>query len=89
MYNDQYGTDFLCVVPTNIYGKNDQYDLNNSHVVAALIRKAVEAKESGNDFVVFGSGNPIRSFIHAYDIAVRSNNVKSLLQNLMLWVLYK
>jgi GDP-L-fucose synthase len=45
MYNEQYGTDFLCVVPTNIYGKYDQYNESSSHVVPALIRKAANAKE--------------------------------------------
>lgn len=69
-YNHQYGTQFVCVMPTNLYGPNDNYDLNNSHVLPALIRKAHEAKISGStQFVVWGSGDPMREFLYVDDLA--------------------
>ncbi|MBI5571791.1 MAG: GDP-L-fucose synthase [Desulfomonile tiedjei] len=68
-YNRQYGTDFLCVMPTNLYGPNDNFDLQTSHVVAALIRKTHEAKVSGAEFVeVWGTGTPLREFLHVDDM---------------------
>ena len=68
-YNRQYGTDFLCVMPTNLYGPNDNFDLHTSHVVAALIRKTHEAKRSGAAFVeVWGTGTPLREFLHVDDM---------------------
>ena len=58
-YNQQYGKHYVSVMPTNLYGPNDNYDLNNSHVLPALIRKAHEAKISADkELVVWGSGNP-------------------------------
>lgn len=69
-YNRQYGTRYLSVMPTNLYGPNDNYDLANSHVLPALIRKAHEAKERGDpEFVVWGTGNPRREFLHVDDLA--------------------
>lgn len=69
-YNRQYGTQFLALMPTNLYGPNDSYDLANSHVLPALIRKAHEAKGSGAEqLVVWGSGQPRREFMHADDLA--------------------
>jgi GDP-L-fucose synthase len=69
-YRDQYGCNFVSVMPTNLYGPNDNYDLKNSHVLPALIRKFHEAKESGTDEVtVWGSGKPRREFLHADDLA--------------------
>jgi len=69
-YNRQYGTAFVSVMPTNLYGPNDNYDLNNSHVLPALIRKAHEAKLRGDKkLVVWGSGNPMREFLHVDDMA--------------------
>lgn len=69
-YNRQYGTDYLCVMPTNLYGPEDHYDLQNSHVLPALIRKMHEAKEAGAPEVsVWGSGKPRREFLHSDDVA--------------------
>jgi len=68
--NRQYGTDFLCVMPTNLYGTGDHYDLENSHVLPALIRKVHEAKLSGAPNVtLWGTGTPRREFLHADDLA--------------------
>lgn len=69
-YRDQYGCNFISVMPTNLYGPNDNYNLANSHVLPALIRKFHEAKERGDkEVVVWGSGNPRREFLHADDLA--------------------
>lgn len=69
-YNRQYGTSYVSAMPTNLYGPNDNYDLANSHVLPALIRKAHEAKASGaKALTVWGSGRPRREFLHADDMA--------------------
>lgn len=69
-YRDQYGCDFISVMPTNLYGPNDNYDLKNSHVMPALIRKFHEAKENGEKSVeIWGTGNPMREFLHSDDLA--------------------
>jgi GDP-L-fucose synthase len=69
-YRLQYGCDFISVMPTNLYGPNDNYDLNNSHVLPALLRKFHEAKVAGlKEVVVWGSGSPKREFLHADDLA--------------------
>ena len=69
-YRAQYGCDFISVMPTNLYGPNDNYDLNNSHVLPALIRKFHEAKENGDATVeIWGSGRPKREFLHVDDLA--------------------
>lgn len=69
-YNQQYGTQYVSVMPTNLYGPNDNYDLNNSHVLPALIRKAHEAKIRGDtELVVWGSGKPMREFLYVDDMA--------------------
>jgi GDP-L-fucose synthase len=69
-YNQQYQTQYLSVMPTNLYGPNDNYDLNNSHVLPALIRKAHEAKVRGDStLVVWGTGTPMREFLHVDDMA--------------------
>ena len=69
-YNRQYGTHFRSVMPTNLYGPNDNFDLENSHVLPALIRKFHEAKESGETSIeVWGTGNPRREFLHVNDLA--------------------
>jgi len=69
-YNRQYGTQYVSVMPTNLYGLNDNYDLNNSHVLPALIRKAHEAKVRGDkELVVWGSGKPMREFLYVDDMA--------------------
>lgn len=69
-YNQQYGRQYISVMPTNLYGINDNYDLNNSHVLPALIRKAHEAKQRGDrELVVWGTGTPMREFLYADDLA--------------------
>jgi GDP-L-fucose synthase len=69
-YNRQYGTRFVSVMPTNLYGPNDNYDLKSSHVLPALIRKAHEAKLRGDaSLPVWGSGTPRREFLHVDDLA--------------------
>ncbi len=69
-YRKQYGCDFISVMPTNLYGTGDNYDLNSSHVLPALIRKFHEAKVSGaKEVVLWGSGTPLREFLHADDMA--------------------
>lgn len=69
-YNEQYGTDFISVMPTNLYGPNDNYDLNNSHVLPAMIRKFHEAKIDGKSSVeIWGTGTPKREFLYVDDLA--------------------
>ena len=69
-YNRQYGTKYIAAMPTNLYGPGDNYDLNNSHVLPALIRKMHEAKESGDkEVVVWGTGTPRREFLFSDDMA--------------------
>ena len=69
-FRAQYGCNFISVMPTNLYGPNDHYDLKNSHVLPALIRKFHEAKVNGEPFVtIWGSGNPKREFLHVDDLA--------------------
>lgn len=69
-YNRQYGTDFRCAMPTNLYGPGDNFDLADSHVVPALLRKFHEAAENGAGSVdVWGSGRPRREFLHVDDLA--------------------
>jgi GDP-L-fucose synthase len=69
-YNKQYGTNYLTVMPTNLYGLGDTYDIENSHVLPALIRKFYEAKISGtNHVVLWGDGSPLREFLYSDDLA--------------------
>jgi GDP-L-fucose synthase len=69
-YRSQYGCNFISVMPTNLYGPNDNYDLNNSHVLPAMLRKFHEAKINKQDTVtLWGSGSPLREFLHADDMA--------------------
>jgi GDP-L-fucose synthase len=69
-YRAQYGCNFISVMPTNLYGPNDNYDLNTSHVLPALIRKIHEAKVRGDaSVVIWGTGKPRREFLHADDLA--------------------
>lgn len=69
-FNLQYGCNFISVMPTNLYGENDNFDLNTSHVLPALIRKFYEAKLNHSDsVVVWGSGKPRREFLHSSDMA--------------------
>ena len=69
-YRDQYGSNFISAMPTNLYGPNDNYDLQNSHVLPALIRKFHEAKINQSPSVeVWGTGSPLREFLHVDDLA--------------------
>lgn len=69
-YRAQYGCNFISVMPTNLYGPNDNYDLNNSHVLPALIRKFHTAKAKNDAAVeIWGTGSPLREFLHADDLA--------------------
>lgn len=68
-YRRQYGCNFIAAMPTNLYGPNDNYNLNNSHVLPALIRKFHEAKENNaHEVVVWGTGTPMREFLHVDDL---------------------
>ena len=77
VYNDQFGCNFTSVIPTNVYGKFDNFNLQDSHLIPALIRKCYEAKLNGKPFVVMGSGTPLRQFIDSRDLG-----------KLILWVLF-
>jgi GDP-L-fucose synthase len=69
-YRAQYGCNFISVMPTNLYGPNDNYNLNNSHVLPALLRKFITAKNNGDAVVtIWGTGSPLREFLHADDLA--------------------
>jgi len=68
-YNEQYGTNFLSAMPTNLYGPGDNYDLKGSHVLPAMIRKFHEAKVAGGEVTLWGDGSPYREFLHADDLA--------------------
>lgn len=69
-FRTQYGSDFISVMPTNLYGPNDNYDLKNSHVLPALMRKFFEAMRDGKSEVeIWGSGKPMREFLHVDDLA--------------------
>jgi GDP-L-fucose synthase len=69
-YRSQYGCDFISVMPTNLYGPNDNYDLQNAHVLPSLVRKFHEAKLNNSpEVTIWGSGSPKREFLHADDLA--------------------
>lgn len=76
LYNEQYGCNFTSVIPTNIFGPHDNYDLADSHVIPGLIHKCYMAKQEGKPFTIMGSGKPLRQFIYSRDLA-----------RLMIWVL--
>lgn len=69
-YQEQYNDNFICVIPTNIYGPNDNYNLNDGHVIPALIHKCYLAKKNNEPFVICGSGTPLRQFIFSEDLAI-------------------
>jgi len=75
MYRENSGCDFVCVIPTNIYGKYDNYSLEDGHVLPALIHKCFLAKQNGEDFIVKGSGKPLRQFIYSEDLAKLIMNI--------------
>ena len=68
-YRENYGDNFICITPTNIYGPHDNFDLENGHVLPVLIHKCYLAKNLGEDFVIRGSGSPLRQFIFSEDLA--------------------
>ncbi len=68
-YRRQYGMKSVCLMPTNLYGPGDNFDLNSSHVLPAMIRKFHEAKKNGGPVVLWGSGTPKREFLHSDDLA--------------------
>ena len=67
--HDKYKRDVICLMPTNLYGKNDNFDPTTSHVIPSLIRKFISAKKNNTDARIWGSGKPIREFIHVEDVA--------------------
>ena len=75
-YAEEYGCNFTSIVPTNIYGPHDNFSIANGHVIPGLVHKCWMAKQNGTPFVVFGSGTPLRQFIHSRDLA-----------NLIVWTL--
>lgn len=75
-YKEQYGLNYTSVIPTNIYGPNDNFNIQNGHVIPSLIHKCYMARENNTDLVIWGSGNPLREFIYSKDVA-----------DLALWVL--
>lgn len=68
-YREQYGLDYVSVIPTNIYGPNDNFSLNNGHVIPMLLHKMYLAQRDNTDFVIWGSGKPLREFIYSKDVA--------------------
>jgi GDP-L-fucose synthase len=68
-YREQYGLEYVSVIPTNIYGPNDNFSLDTGHVIPMLIHKMYNAQRDNTDFVVWGSGKPLREFIYSKDIA--------------------
>jgi len=68
-YKEQYGLNYKSVIPTNIYGPNDNYDIKNGHVIPSLIHKCYLARENKTDFEIWGSGEPLREFIFSRDVA--------------------
>lgn len=77
-YREQYGSNFVCVIPTNVYGPCDNYSLTDGHVIPSLIHKCFNAKRDGVSFDISGTGRPLRQFIYSDDLA-----------RLILWVLEK
>lgn len=75
-YKEQYGLNYTSVIPTNIYGPNDNFNIENGHVIPSLIHKCYMARENNTDLVIWGSGEPLREFIYSKDVA-----------ELALWVL--
>jgi GDP-L-fucose synthase len=75
-YKEQYGLNYTSVIPTNIYGPNDNFNIENGHVIPSLIHKCYMARENNTDLIIWGSGEPLREFIYSKDVA-----------ELALWVL--
>jgi GDP-L-fucose synthase len=77
LYREQYNYQFICVIPTNIYGINDNFNLEDSHVIPGLIHKCYLAKQNNEDFIIKGNGKPLRQFIYNKDLG-----------ELILWILF-
>jgi len=69
MYCKQYNVSYVCVIPTNIYGPHDNFSLTDGHVIPSLIHKCYTAKQNDEDFIVLGTGKPLRQFIYSHDLA--------------------
>lgn len=69
IYNEQFGRNYVCIIPTNVYGNYDNYNLENAHIIPALIHKCFLAKQNNEKFIVRGSGKPLRQFIYSNDLA--------------------
>ena len=68
-YRDQYGCNFITAIPNNLFGENDNFDLENSHLIPAIIRKVHEAKMNNSDIILWGDGSPLREFTYSKDLA--------------------
>ena len=68
-YREQHGSNFMCIIPTNVYGPHDNFSLTDGHVIPSLIHRCYIAKQNGEDFVVSGTGKPLRQFIYSTDLA--------------------
>lgn len=68
-YYEEYGLKYTSIVPTNVYGPHDNYNIADGHVIPGLIHKCYLAKQKGEDFVIWGSGKPLRQFIYSEDLA--------------------
>ncbi len=77
-YREQYGHNFFCIIPTNIFGEFDNFSLDDGHVIPSLIHKCYLAKKNNSNFVIKGTGKPLRQFIYSHDLA-----------KLILWTLYE
>ena len=75
MYRENCGCNFVCIIPTNIYGKYDNYSLEDGHVLPALIHKCFLAKQNSEDFIIRGTGKPLRQFIYSEDLAKLIMNI--------------
>ena len=89
-FNKQYNTDFRAVMPTNLYGPNDNYDISNSHVMAALIKKILDAKKNNEKkVIIWGDGTPKREFLHVDDFAKACLKVMSISKKKYLEICHK
>lgn len=68
-YNEEYGCNFTSIIPTNIYGPHDNFNVQDGHVIPGLIHKCYMAEKEGKDFTIWGSGAPLRQFIFSRDLA--------------------
>merc|ERR1712159_422414 len=68
-YNEEYGCNFTSIIPTNVYGPHDNFNIEDGHVLPGLIHKCYLAKKAGTDISLWGTGSPLRQFIHSEDLA--------------------